>query len=88
MVTGGGPHFYGRADDFLGRQRRARGTRTPGPKAAVRGEASGSNPMCAPINRPDATGESLQRWSDRRDAWEHGYRSQQSSMAAPSPSVP
>lgn len=54
-----------------------------GAKAAVRGEASASNPMCAPINRPDATGESLQRWSARRDAWEHGYRSQQSSMEAP-----
>lgn len=56
-----------------------------GAKAAVRGEASGSNPMCAPINRPDATGESLQRWSDRRDAWEHGYRSQQSAMETMSP---
>lgn len=56
-----------------------------GAKAAVRGEASAANPMCTPINQPDATGESQQRWSARRDAWEHGYRAQQSSMAPTPP---
>ncbi|MDN3923282.1 trypsin-like peptidase domain-containing protein [Pelomonas sp. PFR6] len=35
------------------------------------------------INKPDATGESEQVWSGRRDAWERGHDSQQSPMAAP-----
>jgi len=47
-----------------------------GAKAAVRGEAPESNPMFDAINQPDATGESAQVWSGRRDAWHRGHRSQ------------
>ena len=54
-----------------------------GAKAAVRGEGRESNPMCAPINQPDATGESVQKWAGRRDAWEQGYCFQQSPTDAP-----
>jgi hypothetical protein len=35
------------------------------------------------INQPDATGESAQVWSGRRDAWERGHSSQQPQMASP-----
>lgn len=54
-----------------------------GAKAAARGEAQESNPMLDSINRPDATGESEQVWSDRRDAWERGHTSQRSPTASP-----
>lgn len=47
-----------------------------GAKAAARGEARESNPMFDTINLPASTGESPQDWSDRRDAWEIGHRSQ------------
>ncbi len=48
-----------------------------GAKAAVRGETAGSNPMFDSVNQPDATGETEQAWSARRDAWERGHGSQQ-----------
>lgn len=54
-----------------------------GAKAAARGETRESNPMLDSINQPEATGESEQRWSDRRDAWEHGHRSQRSPTDSP-----
>lgn len=54
-----------------------------GAKAAARGEASAVNPMLASINQPDATGESEQVWSDRRDAWERGHRAQRAPIAHP-----
>lgn len=54
-----------------------------GAKAAARGEAQASNPMLDTINQPDATGESEQIWSDRRDAWDRGHGSQQRPGAPP-----
>lgn len=54
-----------------------------GAKAAARGEATESNPMFDSINQPDATGESKQAWSDRRDAWERGHSAQQSPTVSP-----
>ncbi|WP_234409424.1 serine protease [Ideonella sp. B508-1] len=56
-----------------------------GAKAAVRGEDMASNPMRNSVNQPEATGESLQRWADRRDAWDHGYRSQLTPAGPPAP---
>jgi len=55
-----------------------------GAKAAARGEAVESSPMFDSINKPSATGESEQVWSDRCDAWERGHTSQQFSMVSPS----
>jgi len=60
--------------------------RRQGAKAAARGEAPESNPMLESINQPDATGESEQVWSGRRDAWERGHSSQQ--WPPPSPADP
>jgi len=57
--------------------------RRQGAKAAVRGEASASNPMLDSINRPDATGESERAWSSRREAWERGHASQRSPPVSP-----
>lgn len=54
-----------------------------GAKAAVRGEAPESNPMLDSVNQPDATGESQQIWSGRRDAWQSGHNSQQMPMDSP-----
>ena len=54
-----------------------------GAKAAARGEALESNPMFDSITKLDATGESEQVWSGRRDAWERGHSSQQSPTASP-----
>jgi hypothetical protein len=44
-----------------------------GAKAAARGEAPTSNPLLLTINMPASTGESLQEWSLRYDAWQAGY---------------
>jgi S1-C subfamily serine protease len=57
--------------------------RRQGAKAAARGEARESNPMLEPINQPEATGESEQVWSGRRDAWQHGHAAQRSPTASP-----
>jgi S1-C subfamily serine protease len=54
-----------------------------GAKAAARGEAQASNPMLATINKPVATGETVQVWSDRRDAWDRGHDAQQRPMVLP-----
>lgn len=54
-----------------------------GAKAAVRGEARESNPMLDSVNQPDATGESQQVWSGRRDAWQSGHDSQQLPLDLP-----
>jgi hypothetical protein len=54
-----------------------------GAKAAARGETRESNPMFDSINQPDATGESEQVWSSRRDAWERGHTAQQSPTLSP-----
>jgi hypothetical protein len=50
-----------------------------GAKAAARGEPREANPMLDAINQPDATGESQQVWSSRRDAWERGRVAQEAS---------
>lgn len=47
-----------------------------GAKAAARGEPSGVNPMDAPANRPEATGESASVWQLRRDAWHSAHQLQ------------
>jgi hypothetical protein len=39
--------------------------------------------MLDSINQPDATGESEQEWSDRRDAWERGHSAQRWPTDAP-----
>ena len=39
--------------------------------------------MLDAINLPESTGESAQAWSDRRDAWETGHSSQQSTPGLP-----
>jgi len=49
----------------------------------VRGEAQAVNPMLDTVNLPDATGESEQAWSDRRDAWNRGHDSQQRQAVSP-----
>lgn len=54
-----------------------------GAKAAARGDAQASNPMLETINKPAATGETEQVWSDRRDAWDRGHDAQQSPMVSP-----
>lgn len=54
-----------------------------GAKAAARGDAQASNPMLETINKPGATGETEQVWSDRRDAWDRGHDAQQRPMASP-----
>lgn len=56
--------------------------RRQGAKAAVRGEAQGSNPMLETINKPVATGETERVWSDRRDAWNLGHDAQQRPMSS------
>ncbi|MEF7615896.1 CrpP-related protein [Aquincola sp. MAHUQ-54] len=44
-----------------------------GAKAAARGEPHDANPLSQPRNKPPATGESAERWSQRSEAWEHGH---------------
>lgn len=47
-----------------------------GAKAAARGEATAANPLRESRNKPAATGESPDTWSQRSDAWEQGHRAQ------------
>lgn len=54
-----------------------------GAKAAVRGDDSGSNPLLQKQNMPASTGEALQEWGRRYEAWRAGYE-QQVLKAAPS----
>lgn len=58
-----------------------------GAKAAARGEVAASNPMLDSINRPGATGETEQVWSERRAAWERGHGSLQSPLLQPTPAA-
>ena len=55
-----------------------------GAKAAVRGEGVQSNPLLLALNMPIATGESLQEWSARYDAWRAGYANQRVARKGPS----
>jgi hypothetical protein len=54
-----------------------------GATVAARGDAQASNPMLDTINQPDATRESEQAGSDRRDARDRGHGSQQRPAAPP-----
>jgi hypothetical protein len=47
-----------------------------GAKSAARGDSPPVNPMDADENTPPSTGESVQEWRDRRDAWQAGYDQQ------------
>jgi hypothetical protein len=47
-----------------------------GAKAAARGESLRSNPLLTEPNMPASTGESLQEWASRHDAWQDGYEVQ------------
>ena len=47
-----------------------------GAKAAVRGDEAGSNPLLLQHNMPASTGEDLQEWGRRYDAWRAGYEQQ------------
>jgi hypothetical protein len=44
-----------------------------GAKAAARGEERDVNPMDKQVNRPSATGECLDLWQKRKDAWQQGH---------------
>lgn len=50
-----------------------------GAKSAARGESPAANPLREPRNRPPATGESSDMWSQRSDAWEEGHKAQSAS---------
>lgn len=50
--------------------------RRQGAKAAARGDAQTTNPMFDAVNQPDATGESNNVWTERRDSWDRGHTSQ------------
>jgi hypothetical protein len=45
-----------------------------GAKAAARGDGPLSNPFLCGPNMPASTGESLQEWASRHDAWQDGYQ--------------
>ena len=47
-----------------------------GAKAATRGDAAASNPLLLLQNMPAATGETMQEWAVRYDAWRAGYEHQ------------
>ena len=47
-----------------------------GAKAAARGEATATNPLSEPRNKPPVTGESADKWLQRSDAWEQGHDAQ------------
>jgi S1-C subfamily serine protease len=47
-----------------------------GAKAAARGDIRATNPMLDTVNQPEATGESNEVWTVRRDAWDRGHTSQ------------
>lgn len=47
-----------------------------GAKSAARGEPSSDNPMEQHINSPPSTGETLDTWRGRRDAWQRGHAAQ------------
>ncbi|WOB10150.1 CrpP-related protein [Piscinibacter gummiphilus] len=47
-----------------------------GAKSAARGDSPPVNPMDATENTPPSTGESVEEWRARRDAWQAGYDQQ------------
>jgi hypothetical protein len=59
-----------------------------GAKAAARGEPIDTNPLGRPCNKPSATGESADAWSQRRDAWEQGHEAQSADRRDAEPSGP
>lgn len=58
-----------------------------GAKAAARGETAGTNPLGHARNKPPATGESVDKWLQRHDAWEQGHEAQSISRQAVDPAV-
>ena len=47
-----------------------------GAKAAARGDPPAANPMRQPQNATAATGEPLENWQQRHDAWQEGHKLQ------------
>jgi hypothetical protein len=58
-----------------------------GAKAAARGEPTDTNPLSQPQNKPTATGESADKWSQRNDAWEEGYEAQSATRRNAEPPI-
>jgi hypothetical protein len=59
-----------------------------GAKSAVRGERPPENPMDHVQNSPPATGESMDEWKTRRDAWQAGYDQQSEVIQKSRPPTP
>jgi len=59
-----------------------------GAKAAARGEPNDSNPFSQARNKPPATGDSADRWSQRNDAWEEGHEAQSTARRDAEPPAP
>jgi len=47
-----------------------------GAKAAARGDTPQANPLLADPNAPTATGEDLDQWVERVQAWQSGFDAQ------------
>jgi len=56
--------------------------RRQGAKAAARGEHSISNPMGEHSNMPGSTGESVDTWQLRKQAWQRGHDAQSKAIGA------
>lgn len=59
-----------------------------GAKSAVRGESPPANPMDHDKNSPPETGESVNEWKSRRDAWQAGYDQQSKVIQSTQPPTP
>jgi hypothetical protein len=58
-----------------------------GAKSAARGDTPAVNPMDEVENTPPATGESVEEWRDRREAWQAGYDQQSDVLGQSRPPV-
>ncbi|MCR5882921.1 hypothetical protein LRS03_08635 [Rhizobacter sp. J219] len=70
-----------------GRRERAELARQ-GAKSAARGDEPSVNPMDAAENTPPSTGESMDEWLHRRDAWQAGYDQQSEVIHQSRPPTP
>lgn len=59
-----------------------------GAKSAVRGDSPPVNPMDHDENSPPLTGESMEEWKSRRDAWQAGYDQQSKVIQNTQPPTP
>jgi hypothetical protein len=59
-----------------------------GAKSAARGDTPAANPMDAAENTPPATGETVEEWRARRDAWQAGYDQQSEVVERSRPPLP